>query len=70
MCVGGGGGEGGHSSSEPHMVNYAINPYKPTSLASFFVGHWQTVQNKIRRLIRFSTVCLQEIILKFEYFFF
>ena len=34
-----------------------------------FVGHWQTVQNQIRRrkmrcLIRFSTVCLQKFLLK------
>ena len=42
------------------------------SLAEFlFVGHGQTVQNQIRRrktrrLIRFSTVCLQKFLLKSE----
>ena len=45
-----------------------INPYKPSVL---FVGHLQTVQNqiirrKMRRLIRFSTVCLQKFLLKFR----
>ena len=44
------------------------------SLASFFVGHGQTVQNQIRRLFAASvltltwviTVCLQNGLLKFE----
>ena len=41
------------------------------SLASFFVGHKQTVETKTRRritrcLIRVSTVCLQDFISKFE----
>ena len=45
-----------------------LNPFKPRAL---FVGHRQTVQNQIRRgntrrLIRFSTVCLQNVLLKFE----
>ena len=40
------------------------------SLASF-VGHWQTVQNQVRRrktrrLIRFSTVCLQKFLYKMK----
>ena len=45
-----------------------INPYKP---GVFFVGHWQTVQNQLRRskmrcLIRFSTVYKQKFLLKFK----
>ena len=45
-----------------------FNPYKPSVL---FVGHQQTVQNQIRRcktlhLIRFSTVCKQKFLLRFE----
>ena len=49
-----------------HM-NY-LNPYKPSVL---FVGHRQTEQTQIRRrrswrLIRFSTVCLQNVLLKFK----
>ena len=50
-----------------HVV-YQINPYKPSVL---FVGHRQTVQNQIRRrktrlLIKFSTVCLQKFLLRYE----
>ena len=46
-----------------------INPYKPTF---FFVGHRQTVETQTRRhitrrLIRTSTVCLQNVLSKFEY---
>ena len=45
-----------------------LNPYKPSIL---FVGHRQTVETQIRRhitwhLIRVSTVCLQNVLLKFE----
>ena len=45
-----------------------INPYKQGVL---FVGHRQIVENqirrrKMRRLIRFSTICLQSIILQYE----
>ena len=41
------------------------------SLACFFVGHRQTVQTQTRRrktqhLIMVSTVCLQNVLLKFE----
>ena len=53
---------------QTHIFKHVVNPYKPSVL---FVGHQQTVQNqitrrKIRRLIRFSTVCLQKDLLKFE----
>ena len=49
-------------------VGPSLNPYKPSVL---FVGHRQTVQNQITRRktrlpIRFSTVCLQKFLLKFE----
>ena len=45
-----------------------VNPYKPSIL---FVGQRQTMQTQIRRrilrrLIRVSTVCLQNVLLKFE----
>ena len=45
-----------------------INPYKPNVL---FVGHRETVQIQIRRhrthrLIRVSTVCAQNVVLKFQ----
>ena len=41
-----------------------FNPYKPTL---FFVGYGQTVQHQIsRRMIGFCTVCLQNVLLKFE----
>ena len=45
-----------------------INPYKPSVI---FVGHRQTGQTQIRRrilgrLIRVSTVCIQNVLLKFE----
>ena len=48
--------------------NNAINPHKPNIL---FVGHRKTVQSKIRPsrtryLIRVSTVCLQNVLLKFR----
>ena len=39
-----------------------INPYKPIVL---FVGHRQTVLIHVS-LIRFSTVCLQNVLSKFE----
>ena len=47
---------------------YLFNPYKPSVL---LLGHRQMVQNQIRchrtlRLIRFSSICLQNILLKFE----
>ena len=43
-----------------------MNPYKPSAI---FDEYRQTVQtqSKMRRLICISTVCLQNIILKFEY---
>ena len=45
-----------------------VNPYKPSVL---FVGHRQSAKTQIRRrltrrLISFSTVCLQNSVLKFE----
>ena len=48
--------------------SFGFNPHKPSVL---FVGHRQTAQTQIRhrrmqRLIRFSTVCLQNVLLKFE----
>ena len=48
---------------------YHINPVKPSVL---FVGHRHTVKTlirrrKTRRLIRVSTVCLQNVLLKFDY---
>ena len=56
------------SHSEAVILLLFINPYKHSVL---FVGHQQTVQNqtrrrKKRRLFKFSTVCLQEFLLKFE----
>ena len=52
------------------LLKFCIpNPYKPSVL---FMGRRQTVQTLIRRhvlrrLIRVSTVCLQNVQLKFEY---
>ena len=51
------------------LVVTPISPYK-TSL--FFVVHRQTVQiqircNRMQGLMKFSTVCLQNVQLKFEY---
>ena len=48
---------------------YVLNPYKPSVL---FVLRTQIVQTNTRRrrtrgLIRVSTVCLQNVLLKFEY---
>ena len=65
------------SASEPNYLQrllavttkkLPVNTYKPSV---FFVGHMQTVQNQIRchrmqRLIRLSTVCLQNFPLKME----
>ena len=31
-----------------------------------FMGHWQTVQSQIRRLIRLCSVFLQNVLFKFE----
>ena len=50
------------------MRFWHFNPFKPSVL---FVGHWQTVQNQIRRrkmrhLIKFSTVAYR-CLLKFEW---
>ena len=47
---------------------FNVSPYKPRV---FFVGHLHTALNQIRRrilrrLIRFSTVCFQKFIFKFE----
>ena len=49
---------------------FEVNAYKPSIL---FLGHRQTTQTEIRRrrmrmhrLIRVSTVCLQNVLLKFE----
>ena len=47
---------------------HLFNQYKPSLL---FMGHWQTVQNlirchRMRCLIMFLTVCLQNILLRFE----
>ena len=49
------------------LLKDLLYPYKPSVL---FVGHGQTVQTQIRHrimrcLIRVSTVCLQNVILKF-----
>ena len=46
--------------------------FNPFSLASFIIGHRQTVQNQTRcrrmwRLIRLFTVCLKNVLLKFEH---
>ena len=51
-----------------HNVYQKFNPFKPSVP---FVGHRQTMQIKIRRhrmwrLIRISTVCLQNVLLKFQ----
>ena len=51
------------------IPNFSINPFKANAL---FMGHWQTVENQIRhhrmrRLLRFCTVCLQNVLLKFEW---
>ena len=51
----------------PGHIHFYINPYTPSLL---FVGHRQTVQNQIRccktwHLIRFSTICLKNVLLKF-----
>ena len=51
-----------------NFTQYNVNPYKPSVL---FVGHRQRGQNQIRRRktrrpIRFSTVCVQMFLLKFE----
>ena len=51
------------------MRKFILNPYNPSVL---FVGHMQTVQTKIkrrtmRRLIRVSTVCLQNGLSKTKY---
>ena len=45
-----------------------FNPYKPSVL---FIWHRQTVQNqtgrrRLRRLIRLSTVCLQNVLLQLQ----
>ena len=41
-----------------------VDPFKPSVL---IMGHLQTMQNQIRQhLIRFSTVCLQNVLIKFE----
>ena len=55
-------------SCQGHAKRINIDPFKHSF---FFVRHQQTVQNQIRRritlrLIRFSTVCLQKFLLKFE----
>ena len=52
--------------SEAHILAVLTH----LSLASFFVGHRQTVQTQIRRrrtqrLIRVCTVCLQKVLLEF-----
>ena len=46
------------------LFTYYINPFKPSVL---FVGQKQTVKTQMRRQIRFSTVCLQNVLSKFEY---
>ena len=56
-----------HEAATRYTDNHnTINPYKPSFL---FVGHRPSVQNQIRRrktrrLIWFSTVCLQKFFLK------
>ena len=56
------------NSTKANSSTYLLlSPYKP----SLFVGHRQTVQTQIRyirtwHLIRVSTVCLQNVLLKFE----
>ena len=52
--------------SERQAIELFFNPYKPSVL---FVGHMQTTQTQIRhhrgwRLIRVSTVCLENVLLK------
>ena len=59
-----------HENRIIFFIEISINPYKP-SVLSFFVGHRQTVQTQIRRqitwrLIRVSTVCLQNVLFKFN----
>ena len=50
------------------LASHVFNPYKPIVI---FVGQMQTVQTQTRRrrprrLIRVSTVCLLNVLLKFE----
>ena len=52
-----------------NLWEFHFNPYKPSVL---FMELWQTVQNQTRcrrsgRLIRFFSVCLQNVLLKFKY---
>ena len=51
-------------------VTYTINVFNPYETSVLFVGQRQVVQANIRRhrlpgLIRFSTACLQDILIKF-----
>ena len=50
---------------QKNISKMRVNPYKPSVL---FVGHRKTVKTQIRshHLIRVSTVCLQNDLLKFE----
>ena len=53
-------------------VTYTTKLFNPYKTSVLFVGHRQIVQAEIRRhrlqcLIRLSTVCLQDVLLKFEY---
>ena len=60
------GGYSGQNACRYHI--HLANPFKPSVL---FMGHRQTVKNqtkdrRTRRLVRFCTVCLQNVHLKFE----
>ena len=53
-------------------VTYTTKVFNPYKTSVLFVGHRQIAQAMIRRhrlqcLIRFFTVCLQDVLLKFEY---